>query len=56
MQEVPHGAAFTLLLCCGVFMEGLGAHQYIRQRWLEAAELEIPGVQSQGAAGEMCGD
>lgn len=34
-------------------MEGLGAHWDIRQRWPEAAELEIPGVQSQGAAGEL---
>lgn len=53
MQEVPHGAAFTLFLCCGVSMGGLGAHWDIRWRWPGAAELEIPGVQSQGAAGEL---
>lgn len=54
MREIQHGAALTLLLCCGVSMEGLGAHRHVRWRWPEAAELEIPGVQSQGAAGELC--
>lgn len=53
MQEVPHGAAFALFLCCGISMEGLDVHWDIRWRRPEAAELEIPGVQSQGAAGEL---
>lgn len=32
MQQVPPHAASALLLCCGVSMEGLGAHWDIRWR------------------------
>lgn len=48
MQEMQHDAAFTLFLHCDVFMEVLGAHWDVGQRWPGAAELEFLGVQVTG--------
>lgn len=52
-QDVRHGAAFALFLCCDVSVEVFGAHWDIGQRWPGAAELEFLVCGSQGAAGEL---